>query len=134
MREFIHNIARHYNIPREEYESLLPEVPDPVITASGPGFESPKNTTNAGAAIPLGAGYEPQEEQRSPIPPEYRHDPDLWQAIKASMQDQGDVPRNADLAHIQDTGSTADCNAEIGNESFETAKANYGGFGGNEPK
>ena len=133
MHTFYHAVARHFDIPRADYVDLLPEIPEPSTTAIPlqPSYASPKNAANAQDCLPL-AGY--QEPQQSEIPEEYRHEPDLWRALQASLEDAG-MPtgqqNNADLFHVRvgaNTGSTAD-DREMYNEaggSFDTEKLHRG--------
>ena len=133
MHTFYHAVARHFDIPRADYVDLLPEIPEPSAAAIPlqPPYASPKNAANAQDVLPLAAYQEPQEQ----IPDEYRHDPDLWRALKASLaeggEEPGQQPNNADLYHVRvgaNTGSTAD-DREMFNDaggSFETEKLHHG--------
>ena len=55
MHTFYHAVARHFDIAREEYVDMLPEIPlksEPMPMQ--PSYASPRNAANAQDAIPMG--------------------------------------------------------------------------------
>ena len=54
MHTFYHAVARTFEIPREEYIDLLPEIPEPKAAIPlQPSYASPTNAANAQDAYPM---------------------------------------------------------------------------------
>ena len=59
MHEFFHKVARHFDIPREEYVDVLPDIPEPSaaipLAMSQPSYGSPRAAATAPQdAYPMG--------------------------------------------------------------------------------
>ena len=116
MCAFYHNVARHYGIARTEYESMLPEIPEPELPTHNQ-YESPRRSGGqCNLPVEVGSselivGYPSSHykgsQNRGQVPAEYRDDPDLWYAIQAST--------------APDTGAPAD-HPDVGNDSADTEK------------
>ena len=135
--QLYHIIGQQFNIAKEEYEQYLPKggVADNTL-----GYYEPKSSMPGAVGGVVGNytktndGYKTQNHfssSRDDIPPEYAHDPALWEAIKASLGESGmQVPsggaRNDDFMDVGDDNYFGNDRDEIMGPGTPPSRRNKG--------